>query len=37
MEIVDLIAEGEKVVARFKCSGTHLGEWLGVPPDWSAV
>jgi predicted ester cyclase len=32
MEIVDLIAEGEKVVAHFKCSGTHLGEWLGVPP-----
>ena len=31
MEIVDLIAEGEKVVARFKCSGTHRGEWLGVP------
>ena len=31
MEIVDLIAEGEKVVAHFKCSGTHLGEWLGVP------
>jgi predicted ester cyclase len=31
MEIVDLIAEPEKVVAHFKCSGTHLGEWLGVP------
>jgi predicted ester cyclase len=31
MEIVDLIAEGDQVVARFKCSGTHLGEWLGVP------
>jgi predicted ester cyclase len=31
MEIVDLIAEGEQVVALFKCSGTHLGEWLGVP------
>jgi predicted ester cyclase len=31
MEIVDLIAEGEKVVAHFKCSGTHLGDWLGVP------
>jgi predicted ester cyclase len=31
MEIVDLISEGEQVVARFKCSGTHLGEWLGVP------
>ena len=32
MEIVDLIAEGETVVAHFKCSGTHEGEWLGVAP-----
>lgn len=32
MEIVELIAEGEKVVGHFKCSGTHQGEWLGVPP-----
>ena len=31
MEIVDLIAEDEKVVAHFRCSGTHRGEWLGVP------
>jgi predicted ester cyclase len=31
MEVVDLIAEGEKVVAHFKCSGTHRGQWLGVP------
>lgn len=31
MEIVDLIAEGERVVAHFRCSGTHRGEWLGVP------
>jgi len=31
MEIVELIAEGEKVVAHFKCSGTHRGEWIGVP------
>ena len=31
MEIVDLIAEGDRVAAHFKCSGTHLGEWLGVP------
>jgi predicted ester cyclase len=30
MEIVELIAEGEKVVAHFKCSGTHRAEWLGV-------
>ena len=31
MEIVDLIAEGDKVVAHFRCSGTHRGDWLGVP------
>jgi predicted ester cyclase len=31
MKVVELIAEGDKVVAHFKCSGTHLGEWLGVP------
>jgi predicted ester cyclase len=29
MEIVELIAEGDKVVGRFTCSATHLGEWLG--------
>lgn len=32
MEVVELIAEGDKVVGRFTCSGTHLGEWLGHPP-----
>lgn len=31
MEIVELIGERDKVVAHFKCSGTHRGEWLGVP------
>ena len=31
MEIIDLIEEGDTVVAHFRCSGTHLGEWLGVP------
>ncbi len=30
MEIVDLIAEDDKVAAHFKCSGTHRGEWRGV-------
>jgi predicted ester cyclase len=29
MEIVELIAEGDKVVGRFTCSATHLGAWLG--------
>lgn len=32
MRIVDLVAEGDKVVGYFKCSGTHEGEWRGRPP-----
>jgi predicted ester cyclase len=32
MEIVELVAEGDKVVGRFTCSATHLGEWLGHAP-----
>jgi predicted ester cyclase len=32
MEIVELIAEGDKVAGRFTCSGSHLGEWLGQAP-----
>jgi predicted ester cyclase len=31
MQVVDLIAEGDRVVGHFRCSGTHRGEWLGVP------
>jgi predicted ester cyclase len=33
MEVVDLVAEEEKVAAHFRCSGTHLGEWQGRPPS----
>jgi predicted ester cyclase len=32
MDIVELVAESDLVVGHFKCSGTHRGEWLGVPP-----
>ena len=32
MEVIDLIAEGDKVVGRFTCSATHLGNWLGHAP-----
>jgi predicted ester cyclase len=32
MEIVEVIAEDDKVVGYFKCSGTHEGEWRGHPP-----
>lgn len=31
MEVKDLIAEGDQVVGRFVCSGTHVGEWRGHP------
>lgn len=29
MRIVELVAEGQTVVGRFACSGTHTGMWLG--------
>lgn len=32
MAIVELIAEDDTVVAHFRCSGTHQGEWMGHPP-----
>ena len=31
-EIVELVAEGDAVAGRFRCSGTHLGEFLGEAP-----
>lgn len=32
MEVIELIAEGDRVVGRFTCSATHLGAWLGHAP-----
>ncbi len=32
MKVVDVIADADKVVGYFKCSGTHRGEWRGHPP-----
>ena len=32
MDVVELVAEDDTVVGRFRCSGTHLGEWRGHPP-----
>jgi predicted SnoaL-like aldol condensation-catalyzing enzyme len=32
MEVVELIAEGDKVVGRFTCSATDLGGWSGHAP-----
>ena len=31
-EIVHLVAEGDTVAGRFRCSGTHRGEFLGEAP-----
>ena len=31
-EVVHLVAEGDSVAGRFRCSGTHLGEFLGEAP-----
>jgi predicted ester cyclase len=32
MQVVNVIAEDDKVVGHFKCSGTHRGEWRGHAP-----
>lgn len=32
MEVIELIAEGDRVAGRFTCSATHLGAWLGHAP-----
>jgi predicted ester cyclase len=31
-KIVELVAEGDAVAGRFRCCGTHQGEFLGEPP-----
>ena len=31
-EIVDVVAEEDRVVGRFKCSGTHRGEMMSIAP-----
>jgi steroid delta-isomerase-like uncharacterized protein len=33
----DLIAEGDKVVVRSTWSGTHKGEFMGIPPSGQSV
>jgi steroid delta-isomerase-like uncharacterized protein len=33
----DIIAEGDKVVARATGRGTHLGEYMGIPPTGKTV
>ena len=35
--VEDVVAEGDKVVARLTMRGTHTGEYLGVPPTGRKV
>jgi len=35
--IEDMLAEGDKVVTRQTFSGTHKGEWMGIPATGRAV
>lgn len=35
--VLEQIAEGEKVVSRFEWTGTHQGEFFGVPPTGRQV
>jgi predicted ester cyclase len=37
MELKEMVAEGDTVVARFKCRGTHKGEWRGEEPTGKKI
>ena len=37
MTLDDIFAEGEMVAFRWSVSGTHLGDWLGVPPTGNHI
>ena len=37
MDIEDLIASGDKTVARVKVTATHQGDFMGVPPTGARV
>jgi predicted ester cyclase len=32
IRVLDQIGEGDPVVSRLEITGTHLGEWQGIPP-----
>ena len=32
-EVREFVTDGRTVVARMRCTGTHRGEWQGIPPS----
>lgn len=37
LELEDLVAEGDRAVARFSFSGTHTGEYHGIPASGNVI
>ena len=37
LTVEDLIGENDKVVARIVCTGTHLGDYMGVKPSGKSI
>ena len=37
MDVQDVIASGDKAVARLRISGTHQGEFMGIPATGKSV
>ncbi len=37
VDVVDVIVVDDRVVGHFRCSGTHEGEFLGLPPTGEQV
>ena len=35
--VEDTLAAGDKVMVRYLCSGTHTGEWNGLPPTGKSI
>jgi steroid delta-isomerase-like uncharacterized protein len=36
-EVVDLVAEGDKILTRWLLTGTHQGEFLGIPATGKSI
>jgi predicted ester cyclase len=37
MSVEDLVADGDKTVARVTVAGTHRGSFMGIPPTGASV